>query len=52
MPNAGSDPGIDTGFVPGSDTLNKNSKPKPKQVVVIERDRFFLGRYFIKPIIA
>ena len=30
MLNTGSDPGVDTGYDPGSETLNKNSKPKPK----------------------
>lgn len=35
MPDAGSDTGTATGFVPGCDTLNKNSKPKPKQVVEV-----------------
>jgi hypothetical protein len=33
--NTGCEPGSDPGFVTGSDPLNKNSKPKPKQVVVI-----------------
>jgi len=32
--------GSDTGFVSGSETLNKNSKPKPKQVVVSHADAF------------
>jgi hypothetical protein len=37
---SGSDTGYVTGFVSGSETLNKNSKPKPKQVVeVIEVKR-------------
>jgi hypothetical protein len=46
MLNASSDTGIDTGFVPGSDTLNKNSKPKPKQAVVIQSGRFFFRSIF------
>jgi len=44
MPDAGNDMGTDPGFVPGCDTLNKNSKPKPKQVVeVMVFLIFFLG---------
>jgi hypothetical protein len=32
--DTGNDTGSDPGPVPGSVTLNKNRKPKPKQVVV------------------
>lgn len=39
--NAGCEPGSDPGFVTGSDPLNKNSKPKPKQIVVINCQQAF-----------
>ncbi|MCO5945717.1 hypothetical protein [Mucilaginibacter flavidus] len=38
---SGSDTGADPGFVAGSVTLNKNNKPKPKQVVVISCEQAF-----------
>jgi len=38
---SGNDTGCDPGFVSGSVTLNKNNKPKPKQVVVISCEQAF-----------
>jgi hypothetical protein len=38
---AGTEPGSDPGFVTGNDPLNKNNKPKPKQVVAISCDQAF-----------
>ncbi|MDF2433218.1 MAG: hypothetical protein JWP44_2849 [Mucilaginibacter sp.] len=38
--DTGSDTGADTGCVTGSETLNKNSKPKPKQAVVLCANAF------------
>lgn len=37
----GTDTGADTGCAAGSGTLNKNNKPKPKQVVVISCEQAF-----------
>jgi hypothetical protein len=45
MPDAGSDTGTATGFVPGCDTLNKNSKPK-QVVEVITFSIFFRVIYY------
>ncbi|ASU33160.1 hypothetical protein [Mucilaginibacter xinganensis] len=40
--STGCEPGGDPGFVTGNDTLNKNSKPKPKQAVVISCAQAFV----------